>query len=77
VLDIANCVVCCAACNAFLNRYSKDIDKPPSTEEAFFKLRDEVLEGKRKEALDRHAEERTYWEQKKSEWSARACVGRD
>ena len=74
---IANCVVCCAACNAFLNRYPINFDKPPLTEEAFFKLRDEVFEDKRRKALKRHAEERIYWEQKKSEWSVRACVGRN
>ena len=59
--DVANCVICCAACNAFLNRY-KVQDPPPETEAEFFDLRDRVLADKKQRAKDRHRQEKEYWE---------------
>jgi len=64
VCDIANCVVCCAACNTFLNRYRIKGARIPSTEAEFFQLRDSVFAEKKELACKRHKEERNYWRQK-------------
>jgi len=63
VLDIANCVVCCAACNAFLNGYRIDPTRLPSNDVEFFQLRDSVFAEKKNLACKRHEEEREYWQQ--------------
>jgi hypothetical protein len=62
VLDIANCVVCCSACNGFLNAYKVNEEDNPLTEEDFFELRNNVFVEKKKRAQERHEEERKYWQ---------------
>lgn len=62
VLDIANCVACCSACNAFLNGYRVNEENRPLTEEDFFELRDHVFAEKKKKAQQRHEEEKQYWQ---------------
>ncbi len=60
IKDIANCVTCCAACNAFLNRFTVE-DGPPQQLQEFFDLRDRTFEKKKKHAQKRHEEEYGYW----------------
>ena len=61
--DIANLVICCAACNAFLNRHTVK-DRPPDDLQMFFDLRDRVFEEKRRKARKRHDQERQFWTKK-------------
>ena len=59
--DMFNLVTCCRACNEFLNQYPCP-DSEPETVEDFIIVRDRAFEGKRKNALDRHAKERAVFE---------------
>ena len=61
IADKSNCVTCCAACNSFLNRFTVE-ESPPQTLEEFLDLRDRVLNAKKVKALQRHREDRAYWE---------------
>ena len=57
--DLVNCVLCCRACNEFLNSY-----RAPSgalTWDEFLALRDRVFVEKRDRVLRRHASERKTW----------------
>ena len=68
--DCANIVLACSACNSFHNRYKPSPEFTiPETIEAFFALRDRVFSERKKLIMDRHAEERDFfdsrpWEKK-------------
>lgn len=57
--DLANCVLCCRACNEFLNGYRAPAGA--STWDEFIELRDRVFVEKRDLVLRRHAIERETW----------------
>ena len=66
--DLANAVLCCSACNGFLNqvtlrRIEVPIDKlHPKTAGEFLDLRNRVFLLKRKKALERHKGERKFFD---------------
>ena len=59
--DIANLVTCCRACNDFGNHFTVT-DPPPTSDEAFFDLRDRVFRQRRSAITARRAEERAVYE---------------
>lgn len=63
--DQFNCVLACAACNAFDNRYRHVVDFPPPAEwtvEAFVALRDTIFAERHARIAKRHAAERAFFE---------------
>lgn len=70
--DVVNMVTCCRAGNEFLNQF-RVADPLPDTLFAFFELRDRVFLKKRERVMQRHEEERGWYER----WSRmRAVSGR-
>jgi len=61
VEDIINIVTCCRACNEFLNRHRVQEPRPDDLS-AFVDLRDKVFSKKETLALNRHKEERAWYE---------------
>lgn len=63
--DVANCVLCCSACNGFGNRYKlpQDIARLKS-ENTFFKLRDNVFKERKVLIRKCQKEERTFYTSK-------------
>lgn len=60
-----NTVICCSACNAFLNGFRMPADaKPPSTFGEFVVLRSAVFHEKKTRALQRQDQERAVFEAK-------------
>ncbi len=59
--DITNLVTCCRACNEFLNGYRVRDDSPANLQE-FYDLRDRHFTQKRKHAMKRHADERSWYD---------------
>lgn len=56
--DYSNAVLACAACNGFCNRYSPSFSVvPPETPEAFYNLRDEIFNERKRLIAARHEEE--------------------
>ena len=66
VEDIINMVICCRACNEFLNKYKVTEAKPENIEE-FIKLRDEVFYDKKQMAQGKHKKENDYYRRTKNE----------
>jgi len=67
--DLANCVLCCRACNEFLNQYRPRAEA--ATWDEFIQLRDRVFAEKRALARRRHASEREAWaELRQAGWLA-------
>ncbi|MCA0455749.1 MAG: hypothetical protein LCI00_17365 [Chloroflexi bacterium] len=62
--DYSNRVLSCTACNTFGNRYQPEQFECPSTLEAFYHWRDSVFIARRKNILEKHKEERAYFDQK-------------
>jgi hypothetical protein len=63
VEDYSNRVLCCTACNTFDNRYQPKGFQRPSTLEEFFHLRDAVFVERRINILNKHKQERTFFDQ--------------
>ncbi len=62
--DYSNRVLCCTACNTFGNRYTPGIEAHPTTLEEFYDLRDKIFAERKAMILERHGQERTFFEQK-------------
>jgi 5-methylcytosine-specific restriction endonuclease McrA len=61
--DYSNRVLCCTTCNTFGNRYTSKGIKRPTTLEEFYNLRDIIFVERKKLVLERHREERAFFEQ--------------
>ena len=61
VLDLANVVACCRACNDLFNR-DPAMDSLPATLDAFFDLRDRSFLLRRERIIERRASERAWFE---------------
>jgi len=61
--SIPNCVICCAACNAFLNKFEVDAD-PPKTADDFFSIRNQIFTKKKNQATERHKKECEMYKEK-------------
>ncbi len=61
--DYSNCVLSCAACNGFGNRYKPKNATTPKTREEFSDLRDTIFVERKKLILERHAKERTFFQE--------------
>ena len=60
-----NMVICCSACNGFLNGFRLAADtRPPSTFEEFVARRDSLFSEKKARALKRHEHERCIFEKR-------------
>jgi hypothetical protein len=59
--DYSNCVLSCAACNGFGNRYSPKNAASPTTLEEFYDLRDTIFVERKKLILEKHAQERAFY----------------
>ncbi|MHB8114336.1 MAG: HNH endonuclease [Bellilinea sp.] len=62
--DYSNRVLSCTTCNTFGNRYSPQNMNPPSTLEEFYKLRDIIFIERKRQILERHCQERDFFEKK-------------
>lgn len=62
--DHSNRVLSCAACNGFENRYSPKNAAFPITLEEFYVLRDAIFVERKKLILEKHAQERAFYQQK-------------
>lgn len=62
--DFSNRILCCTTCNTFGNRYSPTGLQRPSTLEEFYILRDAIFVERRRNIIDRHRQERTFFERK-------------
>lgn len=60
VMDLANLVTACRACNEFLNGY-RLAERPPGSLAGFFEIRDRCFLEKRERAVARHARERSWY----------------
>jgi len=60
--DLSNRVLCCTTCNTFGNRYAPKDFKRPSTLQEFYNLRDAIFIERRRNILNRHIEERTFFD---------------
>ncbi len=60
VEDLANLVTCCRACNEFLNQFRCSSQQPASFAE-FAVIRDAVFLSKRRQAMERHEQERAWF----------------
>jgi hypothetical protein len=62
--DFSNRVLCCTACNTFGNRYMPVGFRRPTNLEEFYELRDKIYLERRQKILDRHKNEREFFEKK-------------
>ncbi len=62
--DYSNRVLSCTTCNTFGNRYNPQNLNPPSTLEEFYKLRDIIFIERKHQILERHRQERDFFEKK-------------
>jgi len=70
VHNLYNTVLCCSACNGFLNRFRLPLNaQAPATFDEFCRIRDEVFETRRKRLEKRWTEERAAYDSKP--WQAR------
>jgi 5-methylcytosine-specific restriction endonuclease McrA len=60
--DYSNRVLCCTACNTFVNRYKPPVAKRPSNLEEFFDLRDDIFEDRKKRILERREQEERFYQ---------------
>lgn len=61
--DASNCVLSCAACNGFGNRYKPSTDTLcPTTLEEFWRLRDRIFIERSTVIQGKHAEERSFFD---------------
>jgi hypothetical protein len=67
--DHSNRVLCCTACNTFGNRYIPKGFQRPSTLEEFYDLRDAIFLDRRRSILERHKQERAFFNKKP--WESR------
>lgn len=64
--DLANCVLCCRACNELDNQPKVDC-QPPASEQAFVALRDEFFVARSERIQRRHDHERAFYNSKPSQ----------
>ena len=62
--DYSNRVLSCTTCNTFGNRYSPHNMNPPSTLEEFYNLRDIIFIERKRLILEKHKQERVFFEKK-------------
>jgi hypothetical protein len=62
--DYSNRVLCCTTCNTFGNRYAPQGCRRPTTLEEFYEVRDAIFLERKRQILQRHAEERAFFEKK-------------
>ena len=65
--DYSNRVLSCTTCNTFGNRYVPQDFQPPTTLEEFYQLRDAIFVERRRLILERHQQERAFFEKVKVE----------
>ena len=71
VEDCSNKVLACGACNSFFNRYKPAGELVcPSTLDAFYDLRDRIFQERRPPILQKHRDERAFFERRAWEQSA-------
>jgi len=62
--DYSNRVLSCTTCNTFGNRYNPKFLNPPSTLEEFYNLRDIIFSERKRLILERHGQERAFFDKK-------------
>jgi len=62
--DYSNRVLSCTSCNTFGNRYSPTNFNCPTTLEEFYTLRDRIFAERKRLILERHAQERAFFNKK-------------
>jgi len=62
--DYSNRVLCCTTCNTFGNRYTPQGFQRPSTLDEFYDLREAIFLERRKSILERHKQERAFFDKK-------------